>query len=126
MDHNELRQKLQQNKDELLEIESKLKDVRNRLEDVQNLRKRQKEIADFLNNNKQQLKQLRRDIAKLNLEDRKTLVEGMLQGNIVVDYQADNTLDRPGGIDADYRLRLNPEILQRFVDEGKIHFNKNS
>ena len=49
-----------------------------------------------------------------------------LQSNIVVDYQVDSEQEGPGGVDASYRLKFNTEILQRFVDEGKIRLDNNS
>ena len=120
-------QKLRENKDQILEIEANMNDAKNRLEEVRNLRNREKEVLDFFSCNKKQLKQLRKDVAHISLEDRKILVEGMLQDNIVVvNYQEDSEEDGPGGASADYRLKFNTEILHRFVDEDKIKLDNNS
>ena len=48
----------------------------------------------------------------------------MLRNNVVVDYQEDDELEGLGGAQADFRMKFNPEILQRFVDEGKIKLDK--
>jgi len=61
------------------------------------------------------------------MEDRKLLVESMLKEKIKVNYQDDNEEDGPGGATVDYRLEWNPNILQRFISEGKItNLNQNS
>ena len=88
---------------------------------------REKDISNFLRNNKKQLRKITTDIRKLNSKDRKLLVESMLKDKVIVDYEEDNEFDRPGGPSFDFRLKWNPDILQRFFNEGKIaNFNQNS
>ena len=57
------------------------------------------------------------------MADRKLLVESMLTEPIHVDYQdydESHPEDGPVGPIADYKLHINPQIIKRFIDEGKI------
>jgi len=127
MNQDELRERLRVNEYERLELEGNLDNTCLQYQELQSLKEREQEISDFLYQNKHILKQLRRDIMKLDLADRKLLVESMLKEKITVDYQDDNEYDGPGGTSSDYRLRWNPDILQRFMNEGKISkLDKNS
>ena len=85
-------------------------------------------MSDFLNNNKEQLKQIRKDINNLNPEDKKLIIEGMLADKVIVDYQPfdENYPEDGEGSTINFRLKYNSEILQRLVDEGKIVLRKNS
>jgi len=120
-DLNELHLKMQENRDHILTIEANLKESQDRLLEFEESAKRENEIKEFLENNKSYLRQLRNDIHELSLSDRKLLVESMLNEPIEVSYQEDSELDGPGGFNASYNLRYNPDIIQRFIDEGKIH-----
>jgi DNA repair exonuclease SbcCD ATPase subunit len=119
-DLDELHSKLQENRDHILTMEANLKESQDRLIEFEESAKRENEIKEFLENNKSYLRQLRHDIRELPLSDRKLLVESMLNGPIEVSYQDDSELDGPGGFNAFFNLRYNPDIIQRFIEEGKI------
>ncbi|MEX1000325.1 MAG: recombinase family protein [Thermodesulfobacteriota bacterium] len=126
VNQNDLINRLQINQDEILTIESSLNDTKIECKELANLTEREKDISDFLHNNKNQLREIIKEIRKLSADDRKLLVESMLQDKVTVDYQEDNELDGPGGATCDYNLKWNPDILQRFMNEGKItNLNKN-
>ena len=119
--------KLQKNKDDILELEGNLDDSNSQYQELVSLSENEKEITSFLYNNKKKLRMLRKDVFNLNLKDRKLLVESMLKDKVTVDYQEDNELDGPGGPTCNYKLKWNPNILQRFINEGKItKLDKNS
>ncbi len=127
LDPEELRARLRANKDEILSLESSLTDIQAELHELATMLDREKEARDFLTKNREGLKRLRRDIASLSLDDRKLLIEGMLKGPVIVDHQPDSEEDGPGGPVLDFKLRFNPDIIQRLMDEGKIsRLNKNS
>jgi len=124
---NELNDRLQINQDEILELEGNLNNSNLQYQELVSLSESEKEISSFLYNNKNKLRMLRKDIFKLNSEDRKLLVESMLKEKVTVDYQDDNEQDGPGGPTCSYELKWNPDILQMFVNEGKIaKLDKNS
>jgi len=117
---NELKDRLQINQDEILGLEGNLNDTKLQYQELESLAEREKDISNFLRNNKEQLRKITKDIRKLNSKDRKLLVESMLKDKVIVDYQEDNELDGPGGPSCNFRLKWNPDILQRFFNEGKI------
>lgn len=118
--------RLRENRTEQIEIELNLKELKNKLEDLIDLRNKKKEISDFITSNKEQFKKLHKDIYNLTLEDRKILIEAMLDRPIILDYQDDDEIDGPGGVSTFYTLKINTAILQRFMEEGKIFLDKNS
>jgi site-specific DNA recombinase len=127
-DIDESREQLHKNQDERLEIKANLDDSEKRLVELRKAHDKHKELADYLSNNKQELRKLVSDIKKFSPEDKKRLIEAMLDGPIVVDYQ-DPDPDHPEdgeGPNLDIPWKFNPEILQKFVEEGKIQLDKNS
>lgn len=121
-----LKQMIRINRDEQLVIEDNLKVAESKLEEIKVLKNQEKELSKFLTNNKQKFDLIRKDINKLSLEDKKILVEAMLDGSCIVDYQEDDEIDGRGGPFVDCKFKYNTEILQRFRDEGKIKLDKNS
>jgi len=119
--------RLEINQDEILGLESKLNDTKLEQKELLDLIEGEKEISNFLHANKKELRKIVKEINKLKEDDRKLLVESMLRDKVTVDYQEDNEFDGPGGATFNYNLKWNPNILQRFMDEGKIaNLNKNS
>jgi len=116
----DLHDRLRMNQDEILALTGNLNEKKLQYQELVSLSERKKDVANFLRNNKNLFRQMRKDIHKLNPKDRQLLVESMLIDKVTVNYQDDNELDGPGGSECDYNLRWNPEILQRFVEEGKI------
>ncbi len=124
---NELKDKLRNNQDEIMELKGMLHETKSQYEELISIIDRQNDITDFLLNNKKELRKLAKQIKKLNGNDKKILVESMLKDKVVIDYQEDNEIDGPGGPKIKFKLNWNPEILQRFIDEGKItNLNQNS
>ncbi|HEY5510604.1 MAG TPA: recombinase family protein [Prolixibacteraceae bacterium] len=120
LDENELHEKLRKNQDQILTVKGNLSDFQGKLDDLKGMEAKQKEIIEFYEKNKNHYASLRKEISNLAPLDRKTLVESMLQGPIRIDHQADSEEDGPGGVQADYKLQFNPQIIERFIDEGKI------
>lgn len=126
-DTNEIHQKLRKNKDELINIESSLTKLQEQLSSLEGIHIQEEKFAEFIKHNRDHLKSLREDIRNLDMKDRKLLVESMLLEKVVVDYQEDDETEGPGGPIADFKMRGNTDIIQRFVEEGKISkLNKNS
>lgn len=117
---DDLTNKIQIKQDEIFNIESDLEDTRLELKEQENSAKTEKDIEDFIKKNKKELNNIAKKINKLSADDRKLLVESMLKDKVIVDFQEDNKFDGPGGTSCRYKLKWNPHILQRFVDERKI------
>lgn len=124
---SELKDRLQINQEEILGLEGNLNDTKLRYQELLSLAENENNISDFLHNNKDFLRRIRKDIFDLNSKDRKLLVESLLNDNVTVNYQEDNELDGPGGPVCEYKFKGNLDILQRFIEEGKItKLDKNS
>ena len=126
-DIDEVNIKLQKNKDEILTIESYITEADDNLKKLRLKIEEQKKTLEFFARNKKQFSFLSTEIKNLCLADRKVFVEAMLDGPIRIDFQVDNEIDGPGGVDAEYKLHYNSEIIKRFIEEGKIkQLNTNS
>ena len=124
---NDLTNQLHINQDEILSIESSLNDTKLEYKNLENLTEREKDISTFIQANKKELRKIVKEINNLSADDQKLIVESMLQDKVTVDYQEDNEFDGPGGAECHYRLKWNPDILQRLMNEGKIaNLNQNS
>jgi site-specific DNA recombinase len=123
----ELKDRLRINKDEILALKGNLNESDLEYQGLVSLSESEKDISSFLSNNRNLVRKLRKDIFKLNSKDKKLLLESMLKDKVTVHYEEDNELDGPGGPTCDYKLELNPDILKRFIEEGKItKLDKNS
>jgi len=123
----ELKDRLRINKDEILALKGNLNESDLEYQGLVSLSESEKDISNFLSNNRNLVRKLRKDIFKLNSKDKKLLVESMLMGKVAVHYEEDNELDGPGGPTCDYKLKCNTDILKRFIEEGKItKLDKNS
>lgn len=124
---NDLSYRLEKNQDEILSLESRINDTKLEYVELENLTKNKEDTKKFLRKHKKKLKQIIPEIRKLGYEDRKLLVEAMLHDKVIVDFQEDNEVDGPGGPYCDFQLIWNPDILERFANEGKItSLNQNS
>ncbi len=123
----ELKDKLGLNNDEMLTLKGNLNDTQSKYQELVSITENEKDISNFLQNNKTLLRQLRKDINNLNLKDRKLLIESSLTDKIIVNYQEDNEIDGPGGPSCEFKLSSNFNMLQKFMEEGKIaNLNQNS
>lgn len=123
----ELNDRLRINKDEILTFKGNLNDAQLKYQALVSITENEKDISNFLQNNKTLLRQLRKDITNLNLKDRKLLIESSLTDKIIVNYQEDNEIDGPGGPSCEFKLSSNFNMLQKFMEEGKItNLNKDS
>ena len=106
---------------------TKLLVVNNHRQELVSISENKKDISNFLRNNKKLLRKVRKDIINLNSKDRKLLIESSLMDKVIVNYQEDNEIDGPGGPKCKFKLNTNLELLQRFMEEGKItNLDKNS
>jgi hypothetical protein len=88
----------------------------------------QQMLVSFFNTHKKELKELAKDIQRISTEDKKRMVEAMLDGPIIVDFR-DPDPDNPddgSGPDLTIPWKFNPEILEKFSDEGKLRLDKDS
>jgi site-specific DNA recombinase len=108
------------NEKEKYGIQGRLSDAKVRLKELQGRLTREKEAFDFMKKNKKQLDSIRNDIRNLSMTDRRILVESMLKDPVVVDYEDPIPGEHGGGVAADYKIHFNPEIIKRFIEEGKI------
>jgi len=124
---NELKDRLQINQDEKLGLEGNLNDAQSEYQKLVSIAENEKDISNFLRNNKNLLRKVRKDISNWNFKDRKLLIESSLMDKVIVTYQEDNEIDGPGGPTCEFKLNTNLELLQKFMEEGKItKLDKNS
>jgi site-specific DNA recombinase len=123
----ELKDRLRINKDEILTLKGNLNDTQSEYQKLVSISENEEDISNFLRNNKNLLRKLRKDISNLNLKDRKLLIESSLMDKVTVNYQEDNEIDGPGGPTCEFKINSNLDTLQRFMEEGKItNLDKNS
>ncbi len=123
----ELKDRLRINNDEILTLKGNLNDTQSEYQELVSISENEKDISNFLRNNKNLLGKVRKDVFNLNLKDRKLLIESSLMDKVIVNYQEDNEIDGPGGPTCEFKLNTNIELLQRFMEEGKItNLDKNS
>ncbi|MGB2691270.1 MAG: recombinase family protein [Thermodesulfobacteriota bacterium] len=123
----ELKDRLRINNDEILTLKGNLNDTQSEYQKLVSINENAEDISNFLRNNKNLLKKLRKDISNLNLKDRKLLIESSLMDKVTVNYQEDNEVDGPGGPTCEFKIGTNLGTLQRFMEEGKIaNLNQNS
>jgi len=124
---NEVKDILQINQDEKLGLEGNLNDAQSEYQKLVSIAENEKDISNFLRNNKNLLRKVRKDIYNLNLKDRKLLIESSLMDKVTVNYQEDNEIDGPGGTSCKFKMNTNINVLQKFMEEGKItKLDKNS
>jgi site-specific DNA recombinase len=117
------------NKDEVLIAKSNFDNATLKLSELCRMRDQEKANYDFLNKNKYEFVEMKKKLSKelkdLSIEDQKILVEQMLSEKIVVNYQHDT--DGEGeGVQTIIKMRFNPAVFQRFMEEGKLtQLNKN-
>lgn len=124
LDVDELHKKLRENKDQRLLNEGNLTTAKTKLQELTLLQNQQKEIAEFYDKNKKHFEELRKQITRLNPADKKTLVESMVREPVKVNYNPVDDPDDPAAPVLFYNLKFNPDIIQRFIDEGKINLTK--
>jgi len=117
---DEIKDKLSLNNDEILTLNCNLNETQSKYQELVSITENEKDILNFLQNNKTLLRQLRKDITNLNLKDRKLLIESSLTDKIIVNNQEDNEIDGPGGPSCEFKLSRNLNTLQKFIEEGKI------
>ncbi|MCX6334063.1 MAG: hypothetical protein NT092_07130, partial [Bacteroidia bacterium] len=116
-------QLLHRNKEQILTLQGHLSEAQDRLRELRSEQDDERKALEFFTNNRKQFAQLRQGIRNLSLKDRKTLIEAMLNEPIRIDFQDSDEQhpeDGPAHVQADYHLHLNPDVLQRFMDEGKL------
>jgi len=124
-DVDEIHAKLKANKQEIQSIESRKKDVEDKLLQTKEAFSKLQDSLDYIKNNKELLKTLRSQLNKLHPDDRKLLVESMLEEHIIVGYN-DSPHPDDKGVDVEYRLRGDLSILKRFSNEGKLNLDLNN
>jgi len=123
----ELKDRLRINNDEILTLKGNLNDTQSEYQELVSISENEKDISNFLRNNKNLLRKVRKDIYNLNSKDRKLLIESSLMDKVTVHYQENNEIDGPGGPICEFKLNTNLDTLQRFMEEGKItKLDKNS
>lgn len=124
---DDLKERLNLNNEAIISLKGNLNETQTKYQELVTINKNKKQIANFLDNNKKLLRKLRKDISTLNIEDRKLLIESSLTDKIIVNYQEDNEIDGPGGPTYEFKLSINVDTLQMFMQDGKIiNLNQNS
>jgi site-specific DNA recombinase len=83
----ELNDRLRINNDEILTLKGNLNDTQSEYQELVSISESEKDISNFLSNNRNLVRKLRKDIFKLNSKDKKLLVESMLKDKVVVHYE---------------------------------------
>ena len=104
-------------------IEGNIAEVRGKIKQLKEAQSEAQRALEYLNTHKKQYAALRKQIHHLSLIDQKTLVESMLDNKpirvIYIPFKEDHPEDGEG-ISLDYKLHFNPEIIKRFLDEGRL------
>lgn len=141
---DEVSLKLRENDVEKLTIQGNMKKIADELEEKKKLKEDSERFAIFFNEKGNIYKTFEDEISKLSLSDRKLLIESMLNKPIIVNWVPDDhsyidpltpilrRADGKGGkqtpgLQIHSSFRINSDILNRFIEEGKIEgLNKDS
>ena len=119
-DNPELRKKFQLNRGEILELESNIESAKLEIDHIQRLKEQEAAARTLLTRNEDFLRHLRKTIENLSLADRKLLVEGMVDGDVVVKDRKGPETYGSSGLAVNFKLRWNQALLQQFIDECKV------
>jgi hypothetical protein len=141
---DEVSLKLKENDIEKLTIQGNMKKISDELEEKRKLKVDSERFAKFFNEKGNIYKTFEDEISKLSLSDRKLLIESMLNKPIIVNWVPDDHsyIDpltpilirgngkggkQTPGLQIHSSFRINSDILNRFIEEGKIEgLNKDS
>uniref|UniRef100_UPI0032173FE7 recombinase family protein n=1 Tax=uncultured Draconibacterium sp. TaxID=1573823 RepID=UPI0032173FE7 len=122
LDISDLSEEFAKNKNELLTTKANIEDSQKKLELLLNQKEKQIEGITYIRENKESFQQIVEDLNNLQPEDKKIMVESMLdEERITVDYNTHYSSNRNKYKPEILYFRVfNQEILKRFADEGKI------
>jgi site-specific DNA recombinase len=124
-DVDEMAKRLNQNKTEILEAESRLKELKNDLLNLERAKEDDIHYQAFVKKNKSLLKEIVKSIISLPREDKKTLMEASITERLPVYKNPDFGKEhgaKPWKIKrSDIKnIQLNIKTLQEFLDDGKL------
>jgi len=118
--HKELfSRRLNRNRDEELRISGLLEEAKEKIKLTEEARDDQESLRSFLTNNKETMKRLQEDFFNLAADDKKLLIEGMIEGKIRIGLALSEG-DEPLWARLPFKIRFNRPILERFIAEGKL------
>jgi len=122
-DKNELSRRLNLRNDEILELEAKISDTRQEISELKEAKKNDQIWKNFVENETETLRGLKKDIYLLVPDDKKRVIESMTNSSdirIFGDKREDYWLPAP------YKLRFNQSVLLDLINQGKLpSLNKN-
>jgi len=122
----DLYDRINSNNQEIVSLNSKLNESQSKYQELKSIIENKEVLSKFLRNNKKFLAKRRRDIRKLNYNDRKLLIESSLVDKVIVNYDDGGSID-PDGVTCEFKLACNFDTLRKFVEEGQItKLDKNS
>jgi site-specific DNA recombinase len=113
-----LLRQLNKNKEEWHRITGLLDEAKEKIAKTQEARTNEQSLKSFLRNNLKGLATLRDEIFNLPPDDKKTLIEAMLDEKIRIGKALKG--DEPSWDRLPYKIRFNRLILEDFIAEGKI------
>jgi len=113
-----LLRKLNRNKDEELRITSLIDEAGQKIARTIEARDDQEALREFLTHNKKSMNRLREELLTLPPDDKKTLIEAMLEEKIRIGKALKG--EEPSWDRLPFKIRFNKAILKRFISEGKI------
>jgi site-specific DNA recombinase len=145
-DINEVTEKLIDNKDTILSLMARIEEAKNQLQNSLDALEQFEAIRNFAKDKTLQ-KKLHTELSKLEPADKKSLLEGLIDGKIKVDTDAIDITEElpeeevtPGpepkwledrhrylkSLNLSYKYRWNSEVFQQLIKKGKISiFNNN-
>jgi site-specific DNA recombinase len=84
LDADELSRRLRKNKDQQLKINAEIQEAETKKAELREIEQDDQFMKDFINNKKDVLDQLARDVNSLGPDDRKRLVEGVIKGRLKI------------------------------------------
>jgi site-specific DNA recombinase len=123
---DDLHKQLRENNEQIISLTSHITETENAVKEFEEAFANESKLNEIAKSDKVYLTKLLQELKALPLPDKKLLMESWIDGRVTVNHLPD-TEDEPGGLEVDFKTSINVDILQRFIDEGKIsRLNKNS
>jgi len=109
--------KARETEDKIISIKGRLTETKDQIETIKEARASNSLLKRFLKNKRALIDKVYRDLVALSPEDKKQLVESMLEDNIRIGIDFEGSI---GWADLPYRIMFNPLIFEELMNQGKV------
>ncbi len=109
--------KARETEDKIISIKGHLTETKDQIETIKEARASNSSLKRFLKNKRALIDKVYRDLVALGPEDKKQLVESMLEDNIRIGIDFEGSI---GWADLPYRIMFNPLIFEELMNQGKV------